>query len=113
MSSIAEVLSQGMARDFSAENARTTRAVDTVDESDMADEDDEMDDLVNELAALEVDPLKRCVAVQLAKFPFSKLSRKRLYRRTCVLRVHKFTFLFNSLSINLFLALVFCFNRRN
>jgi hypothetical protein len=28
---------------------------------DMADQDDEMDDLVNELAALEVDPLKRFV----------------------------------------------------
>jgi hypothetical protein len=29
---------------------------------DMADQDDEMDDLVNELAALEVDPLKRFVS---------------------------------------------------
>lgn len=40
----------------------------------MADQDDEMDDLVNELAALEVDPLKRFVANAFAFFlcaPFS------------------------------------------
>ena len=61
MSAIGQALTSGFARDFTAENAR--RAANNVanDDGDMGgDQDDpDMDDLVRELAALEVDPLKR------------------------------------------------------